>query len=85
MSRPKLFVFAWRSSRAATYIDPHLRSPYTMTWSAGIQWQFKDNHLAELVYQGSAGVRLVPPSSANMNVLPASIYNSAETTLLNTV
>ncbi len=34
------------SSRSATYIDPNLRSPYTMTWSTGLQWQFKANHLA---------------------------------------
>lgn len=79
------FVGTNYSSRSATFIDPHLRSPYTMTWSAGVQWQFKANHLAEVVYQGSAGVRIVPPSAVNMNVLPQSIYNSTNTTLQNTV
>ena len=72
------------SARTATYIDPHLRNPYTMTWSGGFQWSFRPNQLAELVYQGSAGVGLVP-GSVNMNVLPLSIFTSTDTTLLNTV
>ena len=72
------------SGRTATYIDPNLRSPYTMTWSGGIQWAFKPNQLAELVYQGASGVALVP-SAVNMNVLPQSIFTSTNTTLLNTV
>ena len=79
------FIGTNYSSRSATYIDPNLRSPYTMTWSSGFQWEFRPNHLAEVVYQGSAGVRQVPPTAVNMNVLPASIYNSTNTTLLNTV
>jgi Carboxypeptidase regulatory-like domain len=86
------------SQRNATYIDPNLRNPYTMTWSAGVQWEFKPNQLAEVVYQGSAGVALVPSSgvaasttapspynAVNINVLPQSIYSSTNTTLLNTV
>lgn len=76
------------SSRTATYIDPNLRNPYVMTWSGGFQWQFKPNTVAELVYQGSAGIGLVPPPSAapvNMNVLPESIYTSTNTSLLNSV
>jgi hypothetical protein len=72
------------SARNATYIDPNLRNPYTMTWSGGFQWAFKPNQLAELVYQGSAGVALVP-GAVNMNVLPQSIFTSTNTTLLNTV
>jgi hypothetical protein len=71
------------SGRSATYVDPKLRNPYTMTWSAGFQWEFKPNQLAEVVYQGAAGVALF--GSVNMNVLPQSIYNSTNTTLLNTV
>jgi hypothetical protein len=71
------------SSRNATYIDPHLRNPYTMTWSTGFQWEFHPNTLAEAVYQGSAGVGLT--GTVNINVLPQSIYNSTNTTLLNSV
>ena len=77
------FVGTNYSSRSISLIDPNLRSPYTMTWSAGVQWQFISNHLAEVVYQGSAGVRLL--NTANINVLPLSIYNSTNTTLLNAV
>jgi hypothetical protein len=68
------------SSRSATYVDPQLRNPYTMTWSAGFQWQFQASTLAELVYQGAAGVGLT--GSNNINVLPQSIFNSTDTTLL---
>jgi len=77
------FIGTNYSGRGATYIDPHLRNPYTMTWSAGFQWEFHPNTLAEAVYQGSAGVGVI--GTANINVLPQSIYSSTNTTLLNTV
>jgi len=83
------------SGRSATYIDPNLRNPYTMTWSTGVQWEFLANQVAEIVYQGAAGVALVPsagvaasttapnPANAvNMNVLPLSIFNSTSTSVL---
>jgi len=72
------------SARSATYIDPNLRNPYVLMWSAGFQWEFKPNHLAEVAYQGDSGVALVP-GPVNMNVLPLSIFTSTNTTLLNTV
>jgi Carboxypeptidase regulatory-like domain len=71
------------SARTAVYLDPALRNPYTMTYSGGFQWEFKPNYLAELVYQGSSGVGLI--GTTNINVLPLSIYQSTNTTLLNTV
>ncbi len=71
------------SQRSATYIDPNLRNPYTMTWSEGFQWEFRPNTLAEVVYQGSSGVGLV--GTTNINVLPQSIYSSTDLTLLNAV
>ncbi len=77
------FVGTNYSQRGATYIDPNLRNPYTMTWSEGIQWEFRKDTLAEVVYQGSAGVGLI--GTTNINVLPQSIYSSTDTTLLNTV
>jgi hypothetical protein len=54
-----------------------------MNWSGGIQALPSENWLAEVLYQGSAGVGL--PSAANINVLPQSIYNSINLTLLNQV
>lgn len=71
------------SSRTATYIDPALRNPYSMTWSGGFQWEFHTNHLLEAVYQGSSVVGLI--GTTNINVLPQSIYASTNTTLLNQV
>jgi hypothetical protein len=73
------------SGRSATYIDPNLRNPYTMSWSGGFQYQIKPNTIAEVVYQGSAGVALVNGSAVNINELPQSIYSSTNATLLNTV
>jgi hypothetical protein len=86
------------SARTATYIDPNLRNPYSMTWATGFQYEFKPNQVAEVVYQGSNGVGLVPSSgvassttapnpgnAVNINVLPQSIYQSTNTTLLSQV
>ncbi|MGA2114080.1 MAG: carboxypeptidase-like regulatory domain-containing protein [Bryobacteraceae bacterium] len=86
------------SARTATYIDPNLRNPYSMTWASGFQYEFKPNQVAEVVYQGSNGVGLVPSSgvassttapnpgnAVNINVLPLSIYQSTNTTLLSQV
>jgi hypothetical protein len=77
------FVGTNYSGRNATYIDPNLRNPYTMTWSGGLQWEFHPNSLAEVVYQGSSGVALT--GTTNPNVLPQSIYNSTNTALLTSV
>jgi hypothetical protein len=76
-----LFVGTNYSSRNISYIDPNLRNPYSMTWSGGFQYEFRSNYLAELIYQGSAAVHLT--GTVNINVLPLSIYQSTNTTLLN--
>jgi hypothetical protein len=54
-----------------------------MNWSGGFQALISPNWLAEILYQGSSGVAL--PSTVNINVLPQSIYNSNNLTLLNQV
>ena len=48
-----------------------MRMPYIMSWSAGFQWQFKQNWLAETIYQGSGGVGLV--NRWNINAIPLDI------------
>ena len=73
------------NARTATYIDPNLRNPYTMSWSGGFQYQIKPNTIAEVLYQGSSGVGLLNSNPVNINVLPQSIYNSTNSALLNTV
>jgi hypothetical protein len=77
------FVGTNYSSRNTSFIDSHLKNPYSMTWSGGFQWEFRPDYLAEVTYQGSAAVHLT--GSANLNTLPWSIYNSTDTTLLNAV
>ena len=77
------FVGTNYSSRNTSFIDCHLKNPYSMTWSGGFQWEFHPNYLAELTYQGSAAVHLT--GTSNMNTLPWSIYSSTDTTLLNAV
>ena len=54
-----------------------------MTWSEGFQWEFRRDTLAEVVYQGSAGVGIT--GTTNINVLPQSIFTSTDTALLNAV
>lgn len=77
------FVGTNYSSRNATFFDTHLRNPYTMSWAGGFQWEFKPSYVAEITYQGAAGVHLT--GSVNINNLPLSIYQSTDTTLLNQV
>jgi Carboxypeptidase regulatory-like domain len=77
------FVGTNYSSRNTSFIDSHLKNPYSMTWSGGFQWEFHPNYLAELTYQGSAAVHLT--GTSNINTLPWSIYNSTDQTLLNAV
>jgi Carboxypeptidase regulatory-like domain len=77
------FVGTNYSSRNTSFIDSNLRNPYSMTWSAGFQWEFRPDYLAEVTYQGSAAVHLT--GTANINTLPWSIYSSTDTTLLNSV
>jgi hypothetical protein len=77
------FVGTNYSSRNTSFIDSHLKNPYSMTWSGGFQWEFQRDYLAELTYQGSAAVHLT--GTANINTLPWSIYSSSDTTLLNAV
>ncbi len=71
------------SSRSATYVDPNIRLPYVMNWSAGVQTQMGPTWLTEVLYQGSSGVHL--DTSGNINQLASSYYNSTDLTLLNAV
>jgi hypothetical protein len=73
------------AGRTATYLDPNLRNPHTLSWSSGFQYQVSTNTIAEVVYQGSDGINLINPNPVNIDVLPQSIYNSTDTTLLNAV
>jgi hypothetical protein len=69
------------SARVAHWNDPNMRIPYVMNWSGGFQYQFKNNWLAELMYQGTAGVKLL--NSWNMNAIPLNI--STEPAVLNQI
>jgi hypothetical protein len=58
-------------ARTAQWFDPQMRMPYIMNWSAGFQYEFRRNWLAELVYQGTSGVGL--PNAWDINVIPLDI------------
>jgi hypothetical protein len=45
--------------------------PYVMNWSGGFQWNFTQNWLAEVTYQGSRGVKLL--NGWNINQIPLNI------------
>ncbi len=65
------FVGTNFGSRTADWYDPNMRMPYVMNWSGGVQWEFRRTWVAELLYQGSAGVGLL--NNWNINVLPLDI------------
>ncbi len=65
------FVGTNYSGRNASWFDPNMRMPYTMNWSGGFQYQISGAWLAELQYQGSAGVGLL--NNWDINVLPLNV------------
>ena len=60
------------NARTATYIDPNLRNPHTMSWASRLQYQLTTNAIVEAVYQGSYGYNLINPSPVNIDLLPPS-------------
>jgi hypothetical protein len=75
------FVGTNFSARSADWIDPNLRLPYVMNWSAGFQRQLGPSWIAEMNYQGSAGVGLL--NSWNINFLPLNL--AGDFTTLDTI
>ena len=71
------FIGTNYGARNATWWDPNMRNPYVMNWSAGFQYQFTNTWLAELLYQGSAGVGLL--NNWDINVLPLNVSNDLAT------
>jgi hypothetical protein len=65
------FVGTNYSGRGATWLDPNMRLPYIMNWSAGFQYEFAPRWLAELTYQASAGVGLL--NNWDINAIPLDI------------
>lgn len=59
------FVGSNYSARNATRYDPNLSNSYAMNWNATLQYQLGPTWLAELSYQGSAGVHLLEGWDAN--------------------
>lgn len=53
------FVGTNYGSRSVEAWDPALRNPYTLSWNAGLQYEFRRNYLLDISYQGSAGVGLL--------------------------
>jgi hypothetical protein len=71
------FIGTNYAARNATWWDPNMRNPYVMNWSAGFQYQFTNTWLAELLYQGSAGVGLL--NNWDINVLPLNVSSDFNT------
>jgi hypothetical protein len=75
------FVGANFTGRQATWVDPNMRMPYILNWSAGIQYQFASTWLLETSYQGASGVGLL--NYWDTNVIPLNI--STDLTVLNQI
>jgi hypothetical protein len=52
----------------ATWIDPHLKNPYTMTWNVNIQHELSKNYVLTGIYSGSGSVDLT--GTMQVNVIP---------------
>jgi len=65
------FVGTNFSSRSVSWYDPKIRIPYIMNWSGGFQYQLTNQVLTEVLYQGSAGVRLL--NNWDINAIPLDI------------
>src|SRR5215471_7182274 len=63
-----LFLGTNYSSRSTYWMDSHLRPGYVANWNTTAEYEFSPNNLLKLMYQGSAGIRLV--ESWNINVFP---------------
>ncbi|MCC6585193.1 MAG: TonB-dependent receptor [Bryobacterales bacterium] len=75
------FVGSNFSGRNASWYDPNMKNPYIMNWSYGFQWNFTQNWLLEVTYQGSRGVRL--QNAWDINQIPLNI--STDPTTLNNI
>lgn len=71
------FVGTNYTGRNATYYEPHLHNPYMMNWNASLQYEVRPNLLAELSYQGSAGVGLL--ENWDMNTVPLNFSSDLST------
>jgi hypothetical protein len=70
------FIGTNYSGRNASWYDPNMRMPYLMTWSAGLQYQFASTWLADINYQGSAGVGLL--NNWDINAIPLDVSNNTD-------
>jgi len=75
------FVGSNYSARSATWYDPRMRAPYVMNWNKSLQYQFANEWMMELSYQGSAGVGLL--EGWNQNQVPLNV--STDPTVLNRI
>jgi hypothetical protein len=53
------FVGTNYSSRNVEWWDQNLKNPYVMNFNLGVQYEFRQNYLLDVTYQGSSGVGLL--------------------------
>ena len=68
------FVGTNYSARNATRYDPDLSNSYAMNWNLSLQYQLASTWMAELSYQGSAGVGLL--ENWDTNTIPLNISSN---------
>jgi hypothetical protein len=68
------FVGTNYSGRNVSFYDPAMRSPYILNWNAGVQRQLGSSLVAEVTYQGSAGVGLL--NRWDINSIPLNIAST---------
>jgi hypothetical protein len=68
------FIGSNYAGRSVSWYDPNMRSPYVLSWSAGVQQQLSTAWLVELQYTGSAGNKLL--NTWNINQVPFDISSN---------
>jgi len=56
------------SGHTATWYDPHLKNPYTMTWNFNLQYELSRNYVVSAIYSGSSSVDLT--GTMQVNTIP---------------
>jgi hypothetical protein len=61
--------------QTVNFLNPKMKSPYSMRWNFGIQHSFTPNLMMEVVYMGNHGVHL-PITYTQQNVIPSAFMST---------
>jgi hypothetical protein len=66
---PEVLPWLAPSTTNVAATDPHMRDPYTMSWTFDVQQQILPRTILDVAYLGNRSVKLPPPAAINYNVV----------------